>query len=167
MADRQHPAAPCLGFGDPWLSYNPAAHLALYRFQPGVSANPGGRPKVDVAAELARTVIEENFEAIKAAFSKVLKEASPYAFQVLSDRAYRKLKETHAIEPNPYKHLSDEELEARIKELEQKLVNDLGYLTKGRAADPAACGRSKAQLTGLYIRCASISLCISVASSAL
>jgi hypothetical protein len=107
---------------------NPAAHLAPYRFQPGVSGNPGGRPKVDVASELARAVIEENFEAIKAAFSKVLRKGSPYAFQVLSDRAYGKLKETHAIEHNPYKHLSDEQLNERIKELEERLAKDLGYI---------------------------------------
>jgi len=56
-------------------------HLKPYWFQPGVSGNPGGRPKVDVASELARAVIEENFKAIKAAFSKVLKKGSPYAFQ--------------------------------------------------------------------------------------
>jgi hypothetical protein len=75
-----------------------------------------------------RAVIEENFEAIKAAFSKVLRKGSPYAFQVLSDRAYGKLKETHAIEHNPYKHLSDEQLNERIKELEERLAKDLGYI---------------------------------------
>src|SRR5215469_8357247 len=87
---------------------SPAEHLRPYWFQPGQSGNPGGRPKVDVASELARAVIEENFEAIKAAFTKVLKKDSPYAFQVLSDRAYGKLKETHAIEHGPYKYASDE-----------------------------------------------------------
>jgi len=38
------------------------------------------------------------------------------------------LKETHAIEHNPYKHLSDEQLEAQIKELEEKLANSLDYV---------------------------------------
>jgi hypothetical protein len=47
--------------------------------------------------------------------------APPYAYQVLSDRAYGKLKETHAIEHSPYKDVSDEDLEARILELKRKL----------------------------------------------
>jgi hypothetical protein len=94
----------------------------------GVSGNPGGRPKVDVAAEIARALFEQDRQAIFEAFRKVLRKGSPYAFQVLSDRAFGKLKETHAIEHNPYKHLSDEELEAKIKDLEQRLAKDLGYV---------------------------------------
>jgi hypothetical protein len=92
-----------------------------YRFQPGVSGNPGGRPKTDLAAEIARAVFEQDGQAIFEAFRKVLRKGSPYAYQVLSDRAYGKLKETHAIEHSPYKDVSDEDLEARILELKRKL----------------------------------------------
>jgi hypothetical protein len=92
-----------------------------YQFQPGVSGNPGGRPKTDLAAEIARAVFEQDGQAIFEAFRKVLRKGSPYAYQVLSDRAYGKLKETHAIEHSPYKDVSDEDLEARILELKRKL----------------------------------------------
>lgn len=98
----------------------------LNPWKPGQSGNPGGRPKVDVASVLARAVIEENFAEIKAAFSKVLKKGSPYAFQVLSDRAYGKLREVHQIEHGPYHDASDEQIEQRIAELKAKLgVTDI------------------------------------------
>jgi hypothetical protein len=51
-----------------------------------VSGNPGGRPRIDLAAEIARALFENDGEAIYAAFQKVLRKGSPYAFQVLSDR---------------------------------------------------------------------------------
>ena len=51
----------------------------------------------------------------------MLKKGSPYAFQVLSDRAYGKLKETHQIEHSPYRDVSDERIEKGIKELQEKL----------------------------------------------
>jgi hypothetical protein len=51
----------------------------------------------------------------------VLKKGSPYAFAVLADRAFGRLKETHAIERTPYTDASDEDIEARILELKRKL----------------------------------------------
>jgi len=60
-------------------------------------------------------------EAIFEAFRKVLRKGSPYGYQVLADRAYGKLKETHAIEHSPYKDVSDEDIEARMAELKRKL----------------------------------------------
>jgi ribosomal protein S11 len=39
--------------------------------------------------------------AIFAAFQRVLRKGSPYAFQILADRAFGKLKETHVIEHSP------------------------------------------------------------------
>ena len=38
------------------------------------------------------------------------------------------MKETHAIEHSPFKNMTHEELEAQIKELEEKLAKDLGYV---------------------------------------
>jgi hypothetical protein len=66
-----------------------------------------------VASEIAQATFLDNPELIYEAFLKVLRKGSPYGFQVLADRAFGRLKETHAIEHNPYKDLSNEELEAR------------------------------------------------------
>jgi hypothetical protein len=98
-----------------------AERLKPFRFQPGVSGNPGGRPKVDLASEIARALFENDAEAIYAAFQKVLRKGSPYGFQVLADRAFGRLKETHAIEHVPFKDESDEDLQKKIFDLEVKL----------------------------------------------
>jgi hypothetical protein len=92
-----------------------------YRWKPGKSANPGGKPKHDVAKELANAIFENNEELIYQCFLKALSKGNAYCFQVLADRGYGKLKEQHAVEVNPYSHLSDEELEKKIHELEEKL----------------------------------------------
>jgi len=104
-------------------------HLKPHWFQPGVSGNPGGRPAHDVASEIAQALFTNNPELIYQAFLKVLKKGSPYAFaEVLADRAFGRLKETHAIERNEFKNVSDEELGAKIKELEHRLATELGYV---------------------------------------
>jgi hypothetical protein len=95
--------------------------LKPFRFQPGVSGNPGGRPKTDVASEIAQALFTNNPELIYEAFLKVLRKGSPYGFQVLADRAFGRLKETHAIEHSPYKDVSDEDLRKSIEELKRKL----------------------------------------------
>jgi hypothetical protein len=77
--------------------------------------------EVDLAAGIARALFEQDAAAIFAAFQKVLRKGSPYAFQVLSDRAFGKLKETIHAEISPYQAQSEEELIKRIREIEQKL----------------------------------------------
>ena len=105
-------------------------HLKPYWFHPGVSGNPGGRPKVYVAAQLAREVFEGNFPEIKTAFSKLLRKCSPYAFQVLSDRAYGKLQEVHKSSTG-LSRTCDEDLDKRIAELKAKLgVTDITHEPK-------------------------------------
>jgi hypothetical protein len=90
----------------------------------GVSGNPAGKngwsERNDLAAEIARAIFEQDGEAIFEAFRKVL-QGSPYAYQVWSDRAYGKMKETIAHEHSPYRDVSDEDIEKRIAELKAKL----------------------------------------------
>ena len=62
-----------------------------HRFRPGQSVNPGGRPRKDIASEIAQRVFEENAEAIEKAFVKALKRGTPELFAVLADRAFGKL----------------------------------------------------------------------------
>lgn len=57
-----------------------------------MSGNPTGRPK-DVASAFSRLVIEENIEQAFDGFSKKLAAGDAYAFSVLSDRGYGKLKQ--------------------------------------------------------------------------
>jgi hypothetical protein len=111
--------------------------------------------------------MHRRFVALEA--SKVghsLAKGSPYAFQVLSDRAFGKLKETHTIEHSPYKDLSDEELEAKVKELEQKLAKELGYVkVEPQILPPAEDDQSHAHTTqagrtSLFVRAARVSLSI-------
>jgi Family of unknown function (DUF5681) len=72
-----------------------AARIAPWRWKPGQSGNPGGRPKNDVAAMICRAAFENNANAIYAGLSKQLIEGKPYALQVAGDRGYGKMKETH------------------------------------------------------------------------
>lgn len=66
-------------------------------WQPGKSGNPGGRPKNDTASEIAKAIFENNPELIYTAFSKALQSGNAYAFQVIADRAFGKMKDTTAL----------------------------------------------------------------------
>jgi hypothetical protein len=61
------------------------------KWKPGQSGNPGGRPKRDVASEIAAAIFENNAEAIGKAYLKLLKRGSLGAFSLLSDRAFGKV----------------------------------------------------------------------------
>ena len=98
-----------------------ASRIAAWRFQPGKSGNPGGVPKHDVAKEIAKAVFENNPDMVYKAFCKAIAKGNAYAFQVLADRGYGKLKETIHADVSPYHEYTDEELEKRIKELQEKL----------------------------------------------
>jgi hypothetical protein len=124
------------------LKQRDASRIAAWKWQPGKSANPGGVPKHDIAKEVAQAIFLNNPEMIYRAFCKILRRGNAYAFQVLADRAFGKLKETHAIEHNPYRHLSDEQLNAKIKELEERLAKDLGYVK----AEPQSPSTDQTQL---------------------
>ena len=90
-----------------------ATRISAWRWQPGQKGDPSGRPKHDLAAEIAKACIENNADALYKAFSKALLKGNAYAFRELSDRAYGRLKRN--------RDMSNEDIEARIKELEREL----------------------------------------------
>lgn len=98
-----------------------ASRIAAWRFQPGKSGNPGGVPKHDVAKEIAKAIFENNPDMVYKAFAKAIAKGNAYAFQVLADRGYGKLKEQHQVEVGPYRDLSDDELRDRIAKLQEQL----------------------------------------------
>src|SRR5262249_29235240 len=58
------------------------------QFKSGASGNPGGRPKRDAAAEIAKAIFERNEEEIYNAMLKVLKAGNAKVFSALADRGY-------------------------------------------------------------------------------
>ena len=73
---------------------NPRSRANLVApWRAGESGNPSGKPGYDVAAFLSRQVIENNREQVYAGLAKSLIDGNAYAFSVLADRGYGKLKE--------------------------------------------------------------------------
>ena len=62
-------------------------------FSPGESGNPGGRPKRDIAAEIAAAAFEMDREGILKAVRAGLKskKLNPRLYQVLAERGFGKL----------------------------------------------------------------------------
>lgn len=114
-----------------------ASRIAAWRWQPGRSGNPSGRPKHDLAAEIARAVFEQNADALFQAFSKALLRGNAYAFKKLADRAYGKLKESHQLDISPYQDFSTEDLAAQIRRLEVQLGYAKAEEEKKRFRRPA------------------------------
>jgi hypothetical protein len=81
----------------------------------GQSANPSGKPGYDVAAFLARKVIEKNIPEVYAGMAKALIGGNAYAFSVLADRGYGKLKEKVELS-------GDEALVNRLREGRKRLA---------------------------------------------
>ena len=66
-----------------------ATRIAPWRFNPGQSGNPGGRPKHDLAAEIARAIFENNPQMIYKAYAKAVAKGNAYAFKELADKGIR------------------------------------------------------------------------------
>jgi hypothetical protein len=98
-----------------------ASRIAAWAWKPGQSGNPGGRPKHDLACELAKAIFEENGPELYKAYLKAALRGNGYIFETLANRAFGKLKETVAVDVNPLRDLSDDDLKARIAELEHEL----------------------------------------------
>lgn len=69
------------------------AHLAPWKWKPGQSGNPGGKPKVDVARIIAQAIFENNAEAAYQGLAKALTQGNAYVFKELAERGYGKLTE--------------------------------------------------------------------------
>lgn len=94
----------------------------LRPFTPGMSGNPGGKPRCDVAGLIARAIFENNQEAAYLALAKALLRGNAYVFKELADRAYGKVKDVHEVTgkdggPIDIRNMTDAELDARIAEL--------------------------------------------------
>jgi hypothetical protein len=61
--------------------------------KPGQSGNANGRPKHDIASEIAQAVFTNIPELIYQAFCKLLRRGNGYTFQVLADRAFGQAEE--------------------------------------------------------------------------
>jgi hypothetical protein len=110
------PNKPKKGRGD-------VSRIAAWMWQPGKSGNPSGRPKFDLSAEMCRAQFENDGPAIYAAINKSLRKGSPYALQVVSDRAYGKLREVHQLDVGQYqeRNATNEQLERRVAELDDEI----------------------------------------------
>lgn len=60
----------------------------LKPWKPGQSGNPGGRPKRNMAAEIAQAIFERDAEAIERVFAAQLRKGNYRVFTALADRAY-------------------------------------------------------------------------------
>lgn len=92
----------------------------LRPYPKGVSGNPGGMHHEDVAAEIARAVISGNKELIYEAMARTISKGNAYAYAVLADRGYGKLKERTEV-THVHQEVEDGDLHARIKQLETDL----------------------------------------------
>jgi hypothetical protein len=81
----------------------------------GFCPNPGGKPKRDWSADIARAVFEGNAEAVYEAMAKALLKGNAYAFKELADRAYGKIKDK--VEHSGQIDIPLEQVQQRIKEL--------------------------------------------------
>ena len=114
----------------------------------GFCPNPGGRPKHDLAAILARDVVESSYSNAKRGLMRALSKGNAYTFKELAERGYGKLTERQEV---TLKDNTDSSLDERIAQLERDLglakqidesAGDLQLIGR-QAALPAPSDESK------------------------
>jgi hypothetical protein len=91
--------------------------IAPFKWAKGQSGNPGGRPKDDISAGIARAILAGNQEAIYKALTDALLRGNAYVFDVLANRGYGKIKETISYEHSGTIRHDIASVDARILEL--------------------------------------------------
>ena len=94
--------------------------LKPWRWKQGQSGNPGGRPKNDLARDIAQAIFENNPEMIYMAFCKAIAKGNAYCFKELAERAYGKLPETKEV-MHKYQNVADQDLQARMDAILKEL----------------------------------------------
>lgn len=62
--------------------------LKPWQWKKGQSGNPGGRPKNDIAKEIAQAIFSQNPEAIYHAIGGAIMKGNAYAFKEAANRAF-------------------------------------------------------------------------------
>jgi hypothetical protein len=93
------------------------AALKLHAYKPGQSGNPGGRPKYDVAAAIARAIFEQNEELVYNAFVRALSQGNAYTFDILANRGFGKI--TDKLEVSTDQELTQKLLDGRKRAAER------------------------------------------------
>lgn len=107
----------------PKRAIHPNSLKNLKPYVPGQSGNPGGQRKDDLAKAIAQALFENDGPAIYRAFAKALRSGNAYAFTVLADRAFGKLKEK-------VEHSGDAELLAALEAGRQRIRKSDGDSNK-------------------------------------
>ena len=113
----------------------------LIPFVAGVSGNPGGKPKYDVGAQIARAVLDQNSAEAYKALTKALLKGNAYVFKELCERGYGKLKESHEV-THIHQDVPDADLNKRISEIERDLgltaaIDEAGRIGLAQAGSEA------------------------------
>lgn len=126
---------------------HPNSLANLKPFPKGVSGNPGGKPKRDVAREIAQAIFENNVEGAYESLGKALLKGNAYVFKELAERAYGKLKEVHEV-THVHEQVEDADLNERIAALERDLglartIDEAGRAGIAQAGTSSTNGKAK------------------------